>query len=149
MNRYIFALTLGLAIAFGWGHAAIAQKDTAMADGEAKAAAGDIKGAIAHYEKATVDDPESFEAFARLGGMQLMDQRYSDAVRSFQRAISLGDDSARPFIGMGMAYLHMGQLGPARAALVEAQGRNPNEPAQIDKVIAWIDSRAPQRANPH
>ncbi len=149
MNRFVFAVGLLLAIVFGWGHAAIAQKDTAMADGEAKAAAGDIKGALALYEQATIDDPESSEAFARLGGMQLMDQRYSNAVRSFQQAISLGDNSARPFIGMGMAYLHMGQLGPARAALVEAQARNPKEPAQVEKVIAWIDSRAPQRANPH
>ncbi len=75
--------------------------------------------------------------------MQLLDQRYSDAVKSFQRAITLGDDGTRSFIGMGMAYLHMGQLGPARAAFVEAKSRGAANPQDVDGIIAWIDNRDP------
>jgi Flp pilus assembly protein TadD len=122
------------------GHG-LAQAPAALAEGEQKAAAGDIKGALAVYEEAARSHPDSPEAHARLGGMQLLDQRYSEAVKSFQRAISLGDAQAAPFVGMGMAYLHMGELGAARAAFVEARSRGAANSADIDSVIAWIDAR--------
>jgi hypothetical protein len=44
---------------------------------------------------------------------------------------------------MGMAYLHLGQLGPARAAFVEAQQRGNDRPDDIADIIAWIDARDP------
>ena len=75
--------------------------------------------------------------------MQLLDQHYADAVKSFQRAISLGDEGARSFVGMGMAYMHMGQLGPARAAFVEAKSRGVADEEGVDQVIAYIDKRKP------
>jgi len=148
MRRMILLLSLALAVVIGSGNVAIAQADRALSAGESKAAAGDIRGAMASFEKATRDDPTSNEAYARLGGMQLLDQRYSDAVRSFQQAISLGDDGARSFIGMGMAYLHMGQLGAARAAFVEARNRGVDSKNDVDQIIAWIDSRAPATGSP-
>ena len=124
---------------------ALAQASGTLADGQQKAAAGDIQGALAIYRELTETQPDSYEAFAHLGGMQLLDQRYSDAVKSFQQAISLGDDGRRSFIGMGMAYLHMGQLGPARAAFVEARDRGTENSADVDGIISWIDSRQPQQ----
>jgi Flp pilus assembly protein TadD len=146
MQRFLIVLTLIVAGALGWTPLALAQAEAALAEGQQKAAAGDIKGALSVYQKLTETHPESPEAFAHLGGMQLLDQRYSDAVQSFQRAISLGDNDTRSFIGMGMAYLHMGQLGPARAAFVEAKSRGVENTSDIDRIIAWIDTR--DRANP-
>jgi hypothetical protein len=73
--------------------------------------------------------------------MQLLDQRYSDAITSFQRAISLGEAGSRAFIGMGIAYIHIGQPGPARAALVEARLRGSDRVDEIDRLIRWIDER--------
>ena len=123
MRRLILLLGLVLAISASWGNLAFAQSEAALAEGQQKAATGDIKGALATYQALTRSHPDSFEAHAHLGGMQLLDQRYADAVQSFQKAISLGDDGTRSFVGMGMAYLHMGQLGPARAQrLVEEPG---------------------------
>ena len=81
--------------------------------------------------------------------MQLLDQRYADAVKSFQRAISLGDSEPRSFIGMGMAYLHMAQYGAARAAFVEARSRRTGNTKDIDDIIAWIDTRNPDAAPTH
>jgi Flp pilus assembly protein TadD len=149
MQRTIILLGLLLAIVLGLGNLALAQAADFIADGQAKAAAGDIKGALSIYEQATRDDPTSNEAFARLGGMQLMDQRYSDAIRSFQQAISLGDPGARSFIGMGMSYLHIGRLALARAAFVEAQHRGAANTAQIEELIAWIDARQPDDVTRH
>ena len=141
MYRLIFLLICSLAIGLGWGNNVLAQNDSDMATGQEMAAAGDVKGALAVYEELTRKNPESAEAFAHLGGMQLLDQRYSEAVQSFQRAITLGDEGTRSFVGMGMAYLHMQQLGPARAAFVEAKSRGSGDSKDIDHIITWIDQR--------
>ena len=134
MRRLIVLLICLLAITLSWANIALAQ-------GQEKAAAGDIKGALEVYLEMTRTHPDSYEAHALLGGMQLLDQHYADAVKSFQRAISLGDAGARSFVGMGMAYLHMGQLGPARAAFVEAKSRGVSADSDVDQIIAWIDKR--------
>ncbi len=125
------------------GNPALAQTDATLAEGQRKAASGDIQGALAIYEGLTKSQPESHVAYAHLGGMQLLDQRYADAVKSFQRAISLGESEPRSFIGMGMAYLHMGRFGAARAAVVEAKSRRAGNTDDIDEIIAWIDTRNP------
>ena len=148
MQRLIVLLGLALT-ALTWSTLTLAQAAGTLADGQQKAAEGDIKGAMAVYQGLTESQPDSHEAFAHLGGMQLLDQRYSDAVKSFQQAIALGDDGTRSFIGMGMAYLHMGQLGPARATFVEARSRGPENTADVDGIIDWIDSRKPQTGPAH
>ncbi len=141
MRRPIVLLSFLLAITLGWSNASLSELGQALTEGQQLAAAGDIKGALSVYEATARSHPDSHEAFAQLGGMQLLDQRYADAVRSFQRAVTLGDDGTRSFIGMGMAYLHMGQPGPARAAFVEARARGGEHPTDIDDIIRWIDSR--------
>jgi Flp pilus assembly protein TadD len=141
MRRLIVLLICLLAISLSWGNIALAQTEAAIAQGQEKAAAGDIKGALEVYLEMTRSHPDSYEAHALLGGMQLLDQHYSDAVKSFQRAVSLGDAGARSFVGMGMAYLHMGQYGPARAAFVEAKSRGVSADSDVDQIIAWIDER--------
>ena len=149
MQRLVFLLGITLALTLGWANASLAQVDASLAEGQRKAAAGDIKGALEVYKGLTQTHPDSHEAFALLGGMQLLDQRYADAVKSFQSAISLGDEGTRSFIGMGMAYLHMGQLGPARAAFVEAKSRGTENTADVDDIIQWIDKRDPGNSRPH
>ena len=144
LQRFTFVLGCILAITLGTAEFALAQTDAAIAAGQEKAAAGDIKGALQVYLKLTETHPDSYEAHALLGGMQLLDQHYSDAVKSFQRAISLGDQGARSFVGMGMAYLHMGELGPARAAFVEAKSRGVADTEGVDQVISYIDNREKQ-----
>ena len=141
MQRLMTLLFVIVGAALAASSLATAQAEDPFATARAKAASGDIRGALQIYQDLTRQHPESADAFAHLGGMQLLDQRYRDAVQSFQQAISLGDPTSRSFIGMGMAYLHLGQLGPARAAFVEARSRGPDHPAEIDDIIAWIDSR--------
>lgn len=149
MPRLMVLLMIAFSCSLMTTQIATAQNPSLLEDGQAKAAAGDIKGALAVFETMTREQPDSAEAFAHLGGMQLLDQRYRDAVRSFQQAVSLGAEDARAFIGMGMAYLHLGELGPARAALVEAQNRGTARPAEIAELIAWIDQRGAQAAAGH
>ena len=143
MQRLMILLFAAVGAALVAGSLAVAQAKDPFEAARANAASGDIQGALQIYQDLTRQHPESAEAFAHLGGMQLLDQRYQDAVRSFQQAVTLGDETARSFIGMGMAYLHLGQLGPARAAFVEAQQRGSDRPDDIADIIAWIDARDP------
>jgi len=141
MRHLIVLIICALTIVLGLANLAFARSGSTLSTGQALADAGDIKGAMRVFAALTRVQTESAEAHARLGGMQLLDRRYADAVRSFQRAVSLGDNGTRSFLGMGMAYLHMGQMGAARAAFVEARARGTRQPAQVDEVIAWIDAR--------
>lgn len=149
MQRFIVLLGISLALILSWANLALAQTDSRLEEGQQKAVAGDIKGALEVYQGIVQAQPDSYEAHARLGGMQLLDQHYSDAVRSFQQAISLGDDGTRSFIGMGMAYLHMGQMSLARAAFVEAKARGVKNPADVDEILVWIDQRGSNDTRPH
>ncbi|MCO5761608.1 MAG: tetratricopeptide repeat protein, partial [Chromatiaceae bacterium] len=102
---------------------------------------GKLTEAVAVLREAVAAEPQSAQAFLRLGGAQLMSQDYSGSIQSFQRAISLDASNADAFVGMGMAYLHSGRLGQARAAMIEAKQLDPAKQAKIDEVIAWIDRR--------
>lgn len=141
MNRLIGSVTLIATLLISGTGVTLAQAEPSLDEGERMAASGDIAGATQVYQAVTEAQPESSEAFARLGGMQLLGQQYAEAVKSFQHAISLGDDGARSFIGMGMAYLHMGAYGPARAAFTEARARGSEHSADVEDIITWLDSR--------
>lgn len=109
--------------------------------GEALLNEGKLPEALAVLREAVAAAPQSSTAYQRLGGAQLMSQDYADSVESFQHAISLDATNAAAFVGMGMAYLHTGRFGQARAAMVEAKRLDPSKQDKIDEVIAWIDQR--------
>lgn len=109
--------------------------------GEALLKEGKLPEAQAALQEAVAADPQSSLALQRLGGAQLMSQDYAGSIQSFQRAIGLDPRNAEAFVGMGMAYLHTGRLGLARAALEEAKRIDPAKQIRIDEVIAWIDRR--------
>lgn len=141
MTRWMFVFVFAFCCVSIVNADVASRNDVRFEEGQNKAAAGDIPGALSVYASLTESYPDSYEAHARLGGMQLIDQRYPDAVKSFQKAIAHGDSGARSFIGMGMAYLHMGQFGPARGAFVEAQARGSAGRPDIADIIRWIDER--------
>jgi Flp pilus assembly protein TadD len=109
--------------------------------GEALLNEGKLSEALAVLREAVAAAPQSSPAYQRLGGAQLMSQDYAGSVESFQRAISLDATNAAAFVGMGMAYLHTGRFGQARAAMVEAKRLDPSKQDKLDEVIAWIDQR--------
>ncbi len=103
---------------------------------------GEIDGALAVYRELSDSQPDSARVHARTGGMLLLKQDYAEAVRRFQLAIGLDpESSAEAFIGLGIGYLHLGQYGPARAALTEARRLKPESAADLDQLVAWLDGR--------
>jgi Tfp pilus assembly protein PilF len=114
-----------------------------MQQGQRQLDAGELEQAELTFKEAVTQNPDSTLGYTRLGGVQLLRQEYRAGVENFQRAIALDPDNADAFIGMALAYLHMGQYGLARASLQEAQRIAPAKREQIDRVLAWIDQRSP------
>ena len=115
--------------------------DDLISKGEAQLQQGDLPSAIETLTAAVKREPGSSLARTRLGGAYLLDQQYTPAIDQFQQAISADADNAPAFIGMGIAYLHSGRFGLAKAALDEAKRIDPNKAKEIDEVQAKIDAR--------
>ena len=113
----------------------------ALEAGERASQAGNLDEALAAYRQAVADEPGSALAHTRLGGILLLKQQYAGAIGSFKTAIGLDSDNADAFIGLGIAFLHQGEYGLARAALAEALQRKPSRKQEIDQVLVWLDAR--------
>jgi Flp pilus assembly protein TadD len=111
---------------------------------------GQIDQALALYRELSARQPEAATVHARVAGMLLLKQEYAAAVPRFQTAIGLGPEkNAEAFIGLGVAYLHLGRYGPARAALTEARRLKPESAADIDQLLAWLDRRSSDPGSPN
>jgi Flp pilus assembly protein TadD len=110
--------------------------------GISQANEGRLDEALTTLQRAVAENPGSSLAYTRLGGVQLLKQEYSSGIESFQQAILLDQGNANAFVGMGVAYLHLGQYALAREALSEAEKLAPSKKAEIGRVRAWIDSRS-------
>jgi tetratricopeptide (TPR) repeat protein len=115
---------------------------TGLAEVDRLAGEGQLDAALDLCGELAQSMPGSAPVHTRLGGLLLLKQDYPAAIRSFQTAIGRdAEGSAGAFIGMGMAYLHLGQYVPARAALQEARRLKPAAASDLDRVLAWLDSR--------
>ena len=102
---------------------------------------GKLDDALSTLQQAVSKDPMSSLAHTRLGGVRVLRQEYSTGIKDFQRAIMLDQNNASAFVGMAVAYLHMGQYSLARAALDEAVKLDQSKKPEIDQVLAWIEQR--------
>ena len=106
------------------------------------AAEGQVDEALAAYLALSASQPDSAMIHSRIGGMYLLKQDYAASITHFQRAIGLdAEGSSEAFIGLGIAYLHQGNYGPARAALGEARRLKPESTADLDALVSWLDAR--------
>jgi Flp pilus assembly protein TadD len=85
--------------------------------------------------------PDSSRAYTRLGGILLLQQQYRSGIDSFQQAIMLDGENSEAFIGMSIAYLHLGSYALAREALNEASRLAPEKHQEINRVLTWLDQR--------
>jgi tetratricopeptide (TPR) repeat protein len=118
--------------------------DSMFSKADGLAAQGEFDAAISATEEVVAKHPDSSLAHQRLGGMLLLNGNYTRAIDSFRTAIGLDERNGRAFIGMGMAYIHMGSYTLARASFDEALGRQPELAGEINKVTTWLDERDPQ-----
>ena len=144
---FVLAVTAGLTQADGVAETA---SETGLAEAGRLARDGQIDAALAVYRALSESQPESAAVHARMGGMLLLKQDYAEAVRNFQIAIGLDpENNGEAFVGLGIAYLHLGQYGPARAALTEARRLKPESAADLEQVVAWLDGRTSNSEGSH
>jgi Flp pilus assembly protein TadD len=136
-------LVLLLVLFAGVGVAAPAQSDidALLSDAMDQAGEGNLDEALSTLQLAVETEPSSSVAYTRLGGVQVLKQDYRSGIQSFQQAIMLDQTNADAFVGMALAYLHLGQYALAREALKEAAQLDPSKQPEIDKVLAWLDQR--------
>ena len=142
MNRAILVFILS------WLFVPAGNATDAVASGDRLAAAGEWKQAIEAYETAAREDPGSSLAQTRLGGAMLSQQRYSESIVHFQQAISKDGSNHAAFIGLGIAYLHMGRYDLSRAAFNEARKLPSGKQEDIDRMLAWIDRKMDGNQHP-
>jgi tetratricopeptide (TPR) repeat protein len=138
LNRFILLIVF-LLISFSG--LASAGADSNLQQGDKLYASGNVKEALPFFEKAVKEKPDSAEAWFKLARTQMLNQYNSASVKSYQRSISLDQNNARAFLGMAIAYLHIGQYNHAKASLKEASRIDPSKKAEVDKVLQQIEGR--------
>ena len=146
MRPYLIAflavITAGLVLA--QQGVAFTTTENGLEQAERLASAGQLDGALAAYRELSEQQPDSARLHTRMGGMLLLKQDYQQAIRSFQTAIGLdAENGGEAYVGLGIAYIHLGRYGPARAALTEARRLKPGSEADLDRLMVWLDGRTP------
>ena len=72
-------------------------------------------------------DPESFQLHALMGEVYADQQRYSDAIAEYQKALAKRPDAPGMRFLIGVAYWAQRQMEPAEKAFREAYRENPND----------------------
>ena len=143
IERYFRFLALLMVVTGGiHGVHAADELNSLLERGQKQLDAGQLDEALASYQQAVQKDPNSSLAYTRLGGTRLLRQEYGDSITDFQQAIMLDQTNAGAFLGMAMAYLHLGRYELARQSLNEAERLDPSKKAEISKVRTWLDSRS-------
>ncbi len=115
--------------------------DSLIQQAQVQSEAGDLEQSTSLLKQAIELAPDSSLAYTRLGGVQLLQRDYSSGIKSFQQAIMLDAENANAFIGLSVAYLHLGRYSLAREALKEASRLGPDKQQEINNVLAWLDQR--------
>jgi protein O-GlcNAc transferase len=93
--------------------------------------AGRIEDARKSFEQAIAVNPHSVEAHMKMGGLLLTNNRYPEAIQTYQKLIAFDADNAKAWIALGLAYRHTGQPELSRAAFGEAVRIEPARNAQL------------------
>ncbi|MES9939551.1 MAG: tetratricopeptide repeat protein [Candidatus Thiodiazotropha sp. 6PLUC2] len=142
-SKYLFLALLGCSLCIS--ATANSETDSLVNQALVQSEAGDMKKAQSLLEEAVKTEPSSL-AYTRLGGVHLLQQAYSSGIDHFQQAIMLDQSNSEAFIGLAVAYLHLGRYQLAREALKQAQQLDPTKKQEIDKVVIWLNQRSSQQS---
>ena len=138
LNRIVILVVFSLLSSFCF---ASSDAKSDLKEGDKLYAAGNVVGALSYFEKAVKQDPESADTWFKLARTQMLNNKHSDSVKSYQKAITLDQNHALAFVGMAISYMHIGQYNHAKASLNEASRIDPSKKVEVDKVLAQIDRK--------
>jgi len=133
-NTAMASIAIAAVLVAPYAWASAATESALVAQGDKQWTEGQLDNARKSFEKAVADNPRSIEAHMKLGGLLLSRQNYSDAIQTYQNTISLDGNNAKAWIGLGMAYLHVGSKELSRAAFNEAIRIEPGRKAQLARL---------------
>ncbi len=142
LKSRLYVYVCAFLLAVGGSAGASSGVDSLIVKGQAQANEGKMDEALATLTSAVEQYPESSLAYTRLGGVRVLRQEYSLGIKDFQKAIMLDQNNANAFVGLAVAYLHLGQYTHAKGALKEAEKLDPAKKEEIAKLLAWIDQRS-------
>jgi tetratricopeptide (TPR) repeat protein len=122
------------------GSAAASDVHALVAQGNDYWAQGDLDRALEIYRQAVEQDERSVDARMKLGGLHVARQEYRAGAQAFQSAIGLDPENANAFIGLAIAYLHLGQSGAAHAALEESLRLDPSRSEQVAPLMQRLEA---------
>lgn len=125
--------------------AAKADEATLISQGDKAWADKKLDEAKKNFQAAVAANPRSITAHMKLAGYLLANNQFTGAIETYQKTISLDNNNAKAWMGLGMAYLHTGQKELSRAAFSEAVRIEPARKAQLAKLI---EEPAPAAAMP-
>ena len=99
--------------------------------GNAKAEAGDWKGALNEYHNAAGYDPKSHEAYYRRAVASHNLKDYRSAVNDYSKAIYLDNSDGYSYFGRGQCYIELGRKDNACVDLSKASGLGHPEAATL------------------
>jgi adenylate cyclase len=82
-------------------------------------------------------NPDLSLPYAILAILQVVDQRYEEAIDSAKRAVALGPGDVEAHVALGYVYLVAGQFAEAAAAIDTALKLDPNL-SPVDRVVAGL-----------
>lgn len=126
---------------------AVAQENDALWNairlGDQYRSSGLPEKAAEEYRKALEVDPESKDAYARLGYALVEAEQYEQAVKIYQRYVALAPDDCDSHSSLGFAYLQQGLTDQAIASYERALEKCPDDPnsyTNLGKVYAQSGS---------
>ena len=138
LNRIVTLIIFSLFSSFCY---ASADAKSSLEEGDRLYQAGNVKEALGFYEKAVKENPDSSTIWFKLARTQMLNSQNAASVKSYQKSITLDNSNALAFIGMAIAYLHIGQYNHAKASLSEAARIDPSKKAEVDKVLMQIENK--------
>jgi len=95
------------------------------------------KRAYQNAGKALQLNPDLSLPYAMLAILQVVDQRYEEAIESAKRAVALGSGDVEAHVALGYVYLFAGKFAEAAAAIETAMRLDPNL-SPIDRLTAGL-----------
>ncbi|MDX2504020.1 MAG: tetratricopeptide repeat protein [Gammaproteobacteria bacterium] len=138
LNRIVFVIVFSLLSSLCL---ASSNAINSLQEGDKLYADGNIKDALGYFEKAVQENPDSSESWFKLARTQMLNNRYSDSVKSYQKTISIDQNNALAFVGMAISYMHMGLYNHAKASFNEASRIDPSKKAEVGKVMQKIEKK--------
>lgn len=87
---------------------------------------GELDKALAHYQRATVIDPEYSKAYNNIGNIYFLQKNYDKAIASYQNAIQKDSSLISAYFNLSQAYREKFMFAEGDKIFQQARNKNPD-----------------------